>query len=151
MKVFQGEHYVENFVQATLNALPADRLKGMPSHPFCSFACCLHACSRTGATLIVGGDGRYYLEEAIQKIAQVSAGNGVAKLVIGQAGILSTPAVSAIIRSRRAADAAVIGAFILTASHNPGGPDADFGIKFNSENGGAPLTSLFPRGSDICI
>ncbi|GAA5886591.1 hypothetical protein JCM6882_005824 [Rhodosporidiobolus microsporus] len=108
--VFKQEHYTENFVQAILTSIP-----GGPQD----------------ATLVVGGDGRYYSPECIQKIIQLSAGNGVAKLIIGQDGIFSTPAVSHVIRARKAT-----GGILLTASHNPGGPNADFGIKYNMENGG---------------
>jgi phosphoglucomutase len=109
--VFKAGHYLHNFVQATYNSLPADKLKG--------------------STLVVGGDGRYWNKEALQIIIKISAGNGIGKLLIGQDGILSTPAVSAIIRARHA-----YGALILTASHNPGGPENDFGIKYNISNGG---------------
>ena len=80
---------------------------------------------------MVGGDGRYFGTECVAIIAKVAAAFGVRKLIVGQNGILSTPAVSAIIRER-----AVMGGIVLTASHNPGGPDADFGIKFNCANGG---------------
>ncbi|XP_017889463.1 phosphoglucomutase [Ceratina calcarata] len=110
VKVFMQEHYTENFVQATLQAL-GDQLPG--------------------CTLVVGGDGRYYGKEAVEKIIRIAAANGVRKLMIGQHGILSTPAVSTIIRKYKTR-----GGIVLTASHNPGGPDADFGIKFNCENGG---------------
>jgi len=109
-KVFVGEHYTENFVQCTLSAM-GDKLKG--------------------STLVVGGDGRYYGQEAVVKIIQMSAANGVRKLIVGQHGFLSTPAVSCLIRKYQ-----TDGGIILTASHNPGGPDADFGIKFNIANGG---------------
>lgn len=111
VKVFQSGHYLHNFVQSTFNSLPQDKLKG--------------------STLVVGGDGRYWNKEALQIIIKISAANGIAKLLVGQNGIFSTPAVSAIIRGRNA-----FGALILTASHNPGGPDADFGIKYNISNGG---------------
>lgn len=84
-----------------------------------------------GATLVVGGDGRYFSKPAVQKIIRISAANGVKKLIIGQNGILSTPAASHIIRLNKAT-----GGILLTASHNPGGPDADFGIKYNMSNGG---------------
>lgn len=134
--MFQAPHYVENFVQATLNALSADKVAGARNEAFVVVLRPSWHWARAGATLVVGGDGRYFLRDAIAAIIRVAAGNKVARLVIGQGGILSTPAVSAIIRKRRSADSSVIGAFILTASHNPGGPDADFGIKFNSENGG---------------
>jgi phosphoglucomutase len=88
-------------------------------------------------TIVVGGDGRYYSEEAIEIICKVAAGNKVKKLIIGQNGILSTPAASNLIRSRGAD-----GGILLTASHNPGGPDNDFGIKYNSTNGGPANEAL---------
>ncbi|XP_076241918.1 phosphoglucose mutase 1 isoform X2 [Calliopsis andreniformis] len=110
VRVFMQEHYTENFVQAILEAL-GDQLPG--------------------STLVVGGDGRYYGKEAVGKIIRIAAANGVKKLIVGQNGILSTPAVSTIIRKYKTQ-----GGIVLTASHNPGGPDADFGIKFNCENGG---------------
>ncbi|ORX61085.1 hypothetical protein BCR36DRAFT_272066 [Piromyces finnis] len=106
--VFQQEHYTENFIQATLDSVNAN-----------------------GFTLVIGGDGRYYGKEVIQLIAKIGAANGVKKLIIGQDGIMSTPAASNMIRKRKAN-----GGFILTASHNPGGPKADFGIKYNIQNGG---------------
>ncbi|XP_006609201.1 phosphoglucomutase isoform X2 [Apis dorsata] len=110
VQVFMQEHYTENFIQAILQAL-GDKL--------------------FGSTLVVGGDGRYYVKEAVEKIIKIAAANGVKRLIIGQNGILSTPAVSTIIRKYK-----TLGGIVLTASHNPGGPDADFGIKFNCENGG---------------
>lgn len=111
VKVFEQQNYTENFVQAILDGMPSPGAKG--------------------STLVVGGDGRYYSPECIQKIIKLAAGNQVKHLIIGQAGILSTPAVSNLIRKRNAD-----GGILLTASHNPGGPDADFGIKFNVSNGG---------------
>ncbi|XP_054809594.1 phosphoglucomutase, cytoplasmic-like [Prosopis cineraria] len=117
VKVFQEPHYLHNFVQATFNALTAEKVRG--------------------ATLVVSGDGRYFSKEAIQIIIKMSAANGVRRVWVGQNGLLSTPAVSAVIRERVGADGSrATGAFILTASHNPGGPDEDFGIKYNMENGG---------------
>nr|XP_009617656.2 phosphoglucomutase, cytoplasmic isoform X1 [Nicotiana tomentosiformis] len=117
VKVFIQPHYLQNFVQATFNALGADRVKG--------------------ATLVVSGDGRYYSKDAIQIITKMAAANGVRRVWIGQNGLLSTPAVSAVVRERVGADGSkATGAFILTASHNPGGPHEDFGIKYNMENGG---------------
>jgi len=107
--VFQQPHYLENFVQATFDAVQ------LPE----------------GATLVVGGDGRYYNREAIQVVLKMAAANGVARAIVGQNGILSTPAASHLIRKREAH-----GGVILSASHNPGGPDGDFGIKFNMANGG---------------
>ncbi|KAI9258974.1 hypothetical protein BDA99DRAFT_105699 [Phascolomyces articulosus] len=108
VKIFQQPNYTENFIQAILNAIPAQ-----------------------GATLVVGGDGRYYLDEVLQVIVKLSAAAGVSKLVVGQNGILSTPAVSNLIRKIGAT-----GGILLTASHNPGGPENDFGIKYNIANGG---------------
>jgi Phosphoglucomutase/phosphomannomutase, alpha/beta/alpha domain I len=93
--VFQQEHYTENFVAALLQAIPE---------------------GAEGAFLVIGGDGRYYNPEAVQKIAKIGAAYGVKKLLIGQNGILSTPAASHIIRKRKAT-----GGILLTASHNPGG------------------------------
>lgn len=108
--MFQQEHYTENFVQAILSAIP-----GGPE----------------GKTLVVGGDGRYFSPEAVQIILRLSAGNGVKHIIVGQDSILSTPAVSALIRKLK-----TDGGILLTASHNPGGPENDFGIKFNIANGG---------------
>lgn len=109
-KVFMQPNYTENFVQCTLTAM-GDKL--------------------AKSTLAVGGDGRYYGKEATQKIIQMCAANGVAKVIVAQNGVMSTPAVSCVIRKYK-----TDGGIILTASHNPGGPDADFGIKFNIANGG---------------
>ncbi|KAK9386828.1 hypothetical protein V1515DRAFT_580525 [Lipomyces mesembrius] len=114
--VFQQPNYTENFIQAILLSIPE---------------------GAENATLVIGGDGRYYNTEVVQLIAKISAANGVAKLIIGQNGILSTPAVSHIIRKRKAT-----GGILLTASHNPGGPDADFGIKYNLSNGGPAPESV---------
>lgn len=113
-----GSHYLHNFVQATftaLNQLGTDVSKG---------------------ALLLGGDGRYFNDKAIQIIVKIAAANGVRRIVIGQDGYLSTPAVSAIIRERGPVWQRCFGSFILTASHNPGGPNEDFGIKYNCENGG---------------
>ncbi|KAK2659218.1 hypothetical protein Ddye_005751 [Dipteronia dyeriana] len=110
-------HYLQNFVQSTFNALTTNKVRG--------------------ATLVVSGDGRYYSKEAIQIIIKMAAANGVRRIWVGQNGLLSTPAVSAVIRERVGVDGSkASGAFILTASHNPGGPHEDFGIKYNMENGG---------------
>jgi phosphoglucomutase len=123
---FQQPHYVENFVQSIF-----DSLEGF-----------------SGATLVVGGDGRYYNREAIQKVVKIAAANGFGKLLIGRGGLISTPAVSCIIRGRKA-----FGGVILSASHNPGGPDGDFGIKYNIEAGGpAPekvTNAIFARSRVI--
>ncbi|KAG6407755.1 hypothetical protein SASPL_130752 [Salvia splendens] len=149
VKVFVQPHYLQNFVQATFNALGADKMKVLAENP-------------SGATLVVSGDGRYYSKDAIQIIIKMAAANGLRRIWVGQNGLLSTPAVSAVIRERVAADGSKAnGAFILTASHNPGGPNEvcaritsfllssvrhygcacicsapDFGIKYNMENGG---------------
>ena len=109
VKIFQQPNYLENFVQAIFDTR-AD-LKG--------------------GILVVGGDGRYYNRHAIQVILRMAAANGVSKALVGQGGILSTPAASCIIRKHNTQ-----GGIILSASHNPGGPDEDFGIKFNAANGG---------------
>ncbi|KAJ4826303.1 Phosphoglucomutase-1 [Turnera subulata] len=117
VKVFKQANYLENFVQSTFNALGAEKVRG--------------------ATLVVSGDGRYFSKDAVQIITKMAAGNGVRRIWVGQNGLLSTPAVSAVIRERVGADGSkATGAFILTASHNPGGPNEDFGIKYNMENGG---------------
>ncbi|KAF9788786.1 hypothetical protein SFRURICE_018362 [Spodoptera frugiperda] len=112
VKVFLQEHYTENFVQSILDA---------------------NKDSLPGCTLVVGGDGRYLVKEVVDKIIKISAANGVGRLLVGQDGILSTPAVSCIIRKYKALGKSGI---VLTASHNPGGIDNDFGIKFNCANGG---------------
>ncbi|MGD8933613.1 MAG: alpha-D-glucose phosphate-specific phosphoglucomutase [Gammaproteobacteria bacterium] len=109
VKVFQQPHYLENFVQSIFNALD----------------------NFTGQTLVVGGDGRFYNREALQIILKMAAANGFGKVMVGCGGILSTPAASCVIRKYR-----TFGGIILSASHNPGGPAADFGIKYNTANGG---------------
>ncbi|MEN9230094.1 MAG: alpha-D-glucose phosphate-specific phosphoglucomutase [Thermostichus sp. DG02_5_bins_236] len=114
VKVFQQPHYLENFVQAIFDVLEGS----------------------AGQTLVIGGDGRYYNREAIQIILKMAAANGIGQVLLGQGGILSTPAVSCLIRKYGA-----YGGIILSASHNPGGPEGDFGIKYNIGNGGpAPET-----------
>ena len=107
--VFQQPHYLENFVQAIFDVVPA--LKG--------------------GTLVLGGDGRFYNRVAVQTILKMAAAHGIAQVIVGLGGILSTPAASAVIRKY-----AATGGIILSASHNPGGPDGDFGIKYNIDNGG---------------
>ncbi|KAJ7942923.1 Phosphoglucomutase [Quillaja saponaria] len=117
VKVFVQPNYLQNFVQSTYNAMTPEKVKG--------------------ATLVVSGDGRYFSKEAIQIITKMAAANGVRRVWIGLNVLLSTPAVSAVIRERVGADGSkAAGAFVLTASHNPGGPHEDFGIKYNMENGG---------------
>ena len=90
--------------------------------------CIVCLLAATGSTLVVSGDGRYFSETAIPVICRMAAANGVGKVWIGKDGLLATPAVSAIIRNRHGGEA--YGGFILTASHNPGGPDQDFGVKY---------------------
>ncbi len=106
---FQQPHYLENFVQSIFDSVG----------------------SIQGKTLVVGGDGRYYNEQAIQIIIRMAAANGIGKIMVGRAGLLSTPAASTVIRKYQ-----THGGIILSASHNPGGPDGDFGIKYNTANGG---------------
>ncbi|MDX8399745.1 MAG: alpha-D-glucose phosphate-specific phosphoglucomutase [Gallionellaceae bacterium] len=107
--VFQQAHYLENFVQSIFDSIAAPQ----------------------GATLVLGGDGRFYNREAIQIILKMAAANGFGKVLVGRGGILSTPAASCVIRKYQ-----THGGIILSASHNPGGADGDFGIKYNSSNGG---------------
>lgn len=107
--VFQQEHYAENFIQSIFDALEGFE----------------------GKTLVIGGDGRFYNREVIQKAIAMAAANGFGKVMVGQGGILSTPAASNVIRKYK-----TFGGIILSASHNPGGPHEDFGIKYNAGNGG---------------
>ncbi|MFD1198265.1 alpha-D-glucose phosphate-specific phosphoglucomutase [Brucella gallinifaecis] len=107
--VFQQPNYAENFIQSVFDIL----------HGF------------AGQTLVVGGDGRFYNREVIQKVIKIAAANGFGRIMVGQGGILSTPAASNMIRKYKA-----FGGLILSASHNPGGPTQDFGIKYNIGNGG---------------
>lgn len=107
--VFQKPHYLENFVQSIFDSL--------------------EGCE--GQTIVLGGDGRYYNRQAIQIILKMAAANGIGRILVGRGGILSTPAASCVIRQYKA-----FGGIILSASHNPGGPDGDFGIKYNITNGG---------------
>jgi phosphoglucomutase len=109
VSVFRQPHYLECFVQAIFDTLSLAE----------------------GARLVIGGDGRYHNSEAIQTIIRIAAANGIREIIVGQNGLLSTPAASLLIRKYKAA----VG-FILTASHNPGGPDGDFGLKFNTPSGG---------------
>jgi len=117
-KEFTTEHYLNNFVQSAFDAVKAS------------------GTNVSEGTLVIGGDGRYFNPEAIQTIIKMGVANGVKRFWVGQNGLLSTPAVSAIIRERSPLWQKAFGAFILTASHNPGGPEEDFGIKYNCENGG---------------
>lgn len=101
-----------------------------------------------GQTLVIGGDGRFFVPETVQTILKIGSANGVGKFIIGQNGILSTPAASNVIRKYKA-----YGGILLTASHNPGGPNNDFGIKYNVSNGGpAPegvTDKIFQRTKEI--
>ena len=112
---FQTPHYLESFIEASLRVIPGV----------------------AGGTLVVGGDGRFGNRHAIDVIARMAAAHGVARLITTTGGILSTPAASQLIRSHGA-----IGGFILSASHNPGGPDGDFGVKINGANGGPAPESI---------
>ncbi|GLQ53543.1 alpha-D-glucose phosphate-specific phosphoglucomutase [Devosia nitrariae] len=107
--VYQQPNYVENYIQAIF-----DSLEGFE-----------------GQTLVIGGDGRYYNDVAIQTAIKIAAANGFGRVLVGQGGLLSTPAASHVIRHHGA-----FGGLVLSASHNPGGPDGDFGIKYNVSNGG---------------
>ncbi|MCS5580725.1 MAG: alpha-D-glucose phosphate-specific phosphoglucomutase [Gammaproteobacteria bacterium] len=115
---FMRPDFLNNFTQATFNAL--DGL--------------------AGKTLVLGGDGRYFNDQATQTILKMSAANGLSKLIIGQSELLSTPAASNLIRQRQAD-----GGIILSASHNPGGADEDFGMKFNTANGGPATEDVTER------
>ena len=124
--VFQTPHYVENFVQSVFDAIGG----------------------AGGKTFVIGGDGRYFNAQAIQVILRMAAANGARRCIVGMGGLLSTPAASNLIRVRGAD-----GGLILSASHNPGGPDEDFGIKYNTANGGpAPesvTAAIFERTKTI--
>ncbi|KJZ20439.1 alpha-D-glucose phosphate-specific phosphoglucomutase [Loktanella sp. S4079] len=108
-RVFMTPHFLENYVQSILNGIGGAK----------------------GKAFVVGGDGRYFNDQAIQVILRMAAANGASEVIVGQNGILSTPAASNLIRIRK-----TDGGFILSASHNPGGIDADFGLKYNMSNGG---------------
>ncbi len=125
VKTFQQTGYLENFVQSIFDSLE----------------------NYAGKSLVLGGDGRYFNRSAIQTIIKIAAANGFGELIIGQGGLLSTPAASHLIRKNKA-----FGGLILSASHNPGGPDEDFGIKYNVSNGGpAPEkdTNAFYQRSQV--
>ena len=123
---FKQPHYLENFVQSIFDSL--------------------EDCQ--GQTIVLGGDGRYYNREAIQIIMKMASANGIGRILVGKGGIMSTPAASAIIRQYQA-----YGGIILSASHNPGGPKGDFGIKYNITSGGpAPekvTEAIFARSKNI--
>ncbi len=119
VRVFQQPNYLENFVQSIFDATADGEGR------------------QAGKTLVIGGDGRYYNSEALQTIIRMAAANGFSRILAGRDGLLSTPAASCVIRKYQA-----FGGIILSASHNPGGPDADFGIKFNAANGGPASEEL---------
>jgi len=114
-RVFMEPGYLENFVQSIWNGIGGV----------------------AGKVLVLGGDGRYFNEHAVQIILRMAAASGAARVIVGQGGLLSTPAASHLIRKR-----GTDGGVILSASHNPGGPDEDFGIKFNTPNGGPAPESV---------
>ena len=126
VRVFQQPHYAENFIQSVFDVVEG----------------------KAGGTLVIGGDGRFLNREVIGTAIRMAAANGFARVVVGQGGILSTPAASNLIRQRGA-----IGGLILSASHNPGGPDEDFGIKYNIANGGpapeAITDAIFRRSTAL--
>jgi phosphoglucomutase len=124
--VFQQPGYVENFVQSIFDSVDG----------------------KEGAMLVVGGDGRFFNREVVQTTLKIAAANGFGRILVGQGGLLSTPAASCVIRKHRA-----VGGVVLSASHNPGGPDGDFGIKFNVSHGGpaseAVTEAIFRRTQSI--
>lgn len=126
VQVFQQPNYAENFIQAVFDAVKVE----------------------PGSTLVIGGDGRFLNRAVIQQAIRIAAANGYGRVLVGQGGILSTPAASNVIRQYQAS-----GGLILSASHNPGGPDGDFGIKYNIGNGGpAPETvteAIYARTLEI--
>ena len=115
VSVFRQPHYLENFVQAIFEAVG----------------------DHHGQSLVVGGDGRYYNRRAIQTVLRMAVANGFGRVIVGRQGLLSTPAAAHLIRKRHA-----FGGLILSASHNPGGPEGDFGIKYNIANGGPAPEAL---------
>lgn len=124
--VFRQKNYVENFIQSIFDSVAGYR----------------------GETLVIGGDGRYFNRETIQTAIRMAAANGFGRVIVGQGGILSTPAASHLIRKNKA-----FGGIVLSASHNPGGPHEDFGIKYNVGNGGpAPekiTEAIYARSREI--
>ena len=123
-RVFMEPNYLENFIQATFDAIGG----------------------AAGKSFVVGGDGRYFNKDAIQIILKMAAANGAAHVTVGQGGILSTPAASHLIRLGKAD-----GGFILSASHNPGGIDEDFGVKYNGQNGGPAPEGLTAKIFDATL
>ena len=128
--VFMGPHYLENFVQAIFDVVGAQNPDG------------------SGKTFVLGGDGRYFNDRAAQVILRMAAANGAARVIVGQGALLSTPAASHLIRLNK-----TDGGIIMSASHNPGGPHEDFGVKFNMANGGpapeAVTEAMFQRTTTI--
>src|SRR5947209_1439853 len=120
---FMQPNYVENFVQSVFNTVRDDAGGSFEKE-----------------TLIVGGDGRYYNRETTQVILRMAAANGFGRVMVGRGGLMSTPAVSATIRRRNA-----MGGLVLSASHNPGGINEDFGIKYNIRNGGPAPEAITER------
>ena len=112
--LYHHQNYTENFIQAIFNSIPAK-----------------------GSTVVIGGDGRYLSPETAQIILKIGSANGIEKFIVGKDTILSTPAASNVIRKYKA-----IGGILLTASHFPGGRDAEFGIKYNTDNGGPAPSSV---------
>ncbi|UOA27316.1 alpha-D-glucose phosphate-specific phosphoglucomutase [Pseudosulfitobacter sp. DSM 107133] len=123
-RTFMGPHYLENYVSATFTAIGGG----------------------AGKCFVLGGDGRFFNRPAIQTILKMAAAQGAARIIVGQGGLLSTPAASHLIRLNGAD-----GGFILSASHNPGGIDADFGLKFNAANGGPASEALTARIHDATL
>ncbi|MFT4149594.1 MAG: alpha-D-glucose phosphate-specific phosphoglucomutase [Paracoccaceae bacterium] len=123
--VFMGRHYLENFIQSTFDVV---------------------GCA--GKTFVLGGDGRYFNDRAAQVILRMAAANGAERVIVGQGALLSTPAASHLIRLNK-----TDGGIIMSASHNPGGPEADFGVKFNMSNGGpapeAVTEAIYKRTTEI--
>src|SRR5215212_10009297 len=124
--VFQQPRYVENFIQSIFDTVE----------------------NKDGSTLVIGGDGRFFNDSVVQIAIKMAAAHGFGRVLVGQGGLLSTPAASCVIRKHKA-----IGGLVLSASHNPGGPDGDFGIKFNMSHGGpAPESftdAVFRRTGEI--
>ena len=124
-QVFMGPHYLENFVQSIFDVVQA-----------------------AGKTFVLGGDGRYFNDRAAQVILRMAAANGAARVIVGRDAILSTPAASHLIRLNK-----TDGGILMSASHNPGGPDGDFGVKFNTANGGpapeAVTEAFYARSTEI--
>lgn len=124
-RVFMGPQYLENFIQSIFDVVGA-----------------------SGKTFVLGGDGRYFNDRAAQVILRMAAANGAARVIVGQGALLSTPAASHLIRLNQ-----TDGGIIMSASHNPGGPDDDFGVKFNMANGGpapeAVTEAMYKRTGEI--